>query len=207
MSDLDKLLAAGAVSTVEQIMGDVPQPPAASFTLARLDNSPQPIQPGIYDSNFIEKIEVDPAGCWVWLASKLGNGYGRYRYDGKAGYAHRYAYSRAYGEVPLGQEVCHRCDNRACVNPAHLFAGTRQDNMRDMVSKGRGHWQRDPKRAREAGRRVGLLPNPRKLSDEDRRVIRYLLKRGAFVPDIAKVFGVHVSTVSSIEHERGCYVA
>jgi hypothetical protein len=161
-----------------------------------------------FEPRFIEKVNVDPGGCWLWLACKIA-GYGRYYRPNKGGpiYAHRYAYETAHGPIPEGMDVCHRCDVRSCVNPSHLFAGTRQDNMRDMVMKGRGHWQREPDKAKEQGRRLGLSlrgeSNPgAKLSAKDVEVIRYLIDRGAFISDIAAVFGVHKTTVSDIEHGR-----
>jgi HNH endonuclease len=154
---------------------------------------------------FAEKVDVEQGGCWLWLASKLPNGYGRFNWNGRSGYAHRFSWELYFGPIPDGVEVCHSCDNRACVNPCHLFLGTRKDNMRDMVAKGRGHWQRDPERAKEQGRRLGNSPqrhSSAKLSKEDVRVARYLLERGAFVPDIAACFGVHKTTISDIEHRR-----
>ena len=81
------------------------------------------------------------SGCWEWIGSKR-NGYGRMiigsRTDGtrRSASAHRVSYELLHGEIPAGMEVCHRCDNPCCVNPHHLFLGTRQDNIDDREKKG-----------------------------------------------------------------------
>lgn len=87
--------------------------------------------------------EYDEAsGCWEWIGSKRC-GYGRMiigsRKDGtrRSASAHRVSYELTYGEIPDGMEVCHKCDNPCCVNPNHLFLGTRQDNIDDRERKGR----------------------------------------------------------------------
>ena len=82
------------------------------------------------------------SGCWEWTGSTR-NGYGRIivgsRTDGtrRNESAHRVSYALNYGEIPEGYEICHKCDNPLCINPEHLFLGTRADNIADRERKGR----------------------------------------------------------------------
>jgi hypothetical protein len=93
---------------------------------------------------FWEKVDVlvDESSCWEWTAGKFSNGYGALWLDGKMQKAHRGAWTLVNGSIPKGEGhhgtcVLHRCDNRACVRPDHLFLGSNADNVRDMTKKGR----------------------------------------------------------------------
>lgn len=79
--------------------------------------------------------------CWLFTGSKI-RGYGQFHFNKKPTLAHRASYEIFVGKIPDGLWVCHKCDVRNCINPKHFFIGTRSDNMRDCVSKGRLYWQR-----------------------------------------------------------------
>jgi hypothetical protein len=96
-------------------------------------------------SNFVIDAE---SGCWNWSASLRRNGYGQIRCGDKNLYTHRASYEVHFGPIPDGMCVCHRCDNRKCINPAHFFLGTRADNNADRNAKGRQARGADAFRAR-----------------------------------------------------------
>lgn len=77
--------------------------------------------------------------CWEWTASICSGGYGNKRWNGKVEPTQRISWILAYGAIPDNLWVLHKCDNRKCVNPEHLFLGTQQDNIKDMIIKKRAN--------------------------------------------------------------------
>jgi hypothetical protein len=88
---------------------------------------------------FWSKVGRAESGCWEWQWSVFKQtGYGQFALDSKTPVnAHRMSWELVNGTVPSGLFVLHKCDNRKCVNPEHLFLGNQQDNMEDMAKKGR----------------------------------------------------------------------
>lgn len=87
-----------------------------------------------------------PDECWTWKGATTRGGYGHLKYQLGWVYSHRLAWELTQGSVPSGLKVLHRCDNRPCCNPNHLFVGTQAVNVEDMVAKGRqqrgeGHYR------------------------------------------------------------------
>jgi hypothetical protein len=133
-----------------------------------------------------EEIRKDASGCWIYEGYKNNTGYGRLCVNRKSILAHRLMYERTFGPIPNRLEVCHKCDNPACVNPDHLFLGTHLDNMRDMVNKGR--------EAHVMGEHSGNA----KLKESQVIQIYNMRNCGLSSSKIAILFGVGKSTIKRI---------
>lgn len=131
---------------------------------------------------FSAKVLKAPSGCHEWQSTIDRDGYGRFYFKGAQEKAHRVAFRLFVGE-PGALAVLHRCDNRQCVNPEHLFLGTLKDNVADMDAKGR------------RGTR-------NKLTREQRDEVRRLLASHS-QQAVAKRFGVDQTTISRIHLMKG----
>jgi hypothetical protein len=136
----------------------------------------------------------DPVtGCIEWTAGRNKAGYGRIN-RGRRGegtvLAHRLVWELKHGPIPPGMEVCHSCDNPPCCNEAHLFLGTHQDNVADMVAKDRG---KHPK---------GEVHGRAKLTEADVVEIRRRLAAGESQRKIAASFGITQGPVCCIKTGR-----
>jgi hypothetical protein len=127
-----------------------------------------------------------PGGCRLWVGYIQPNGYGYVNVGRHKSPAHRLALILSGVPVAAGMDVCHRCDVRNCVNPAHLYVGTRRQNMADCTARARHN---KPRGARHWAA---------KLSDQDVVAIRRRRLAGEKVTTLAEAFGVHYATISRI---------
>ena len=130
-------------------------------------------------------IPVPESGCWLWSGRLRGSVYGGVDVNGKCKSAHRVAYELAFGPIPEGMFVCHKCDVPICVNPAHLFVGTPKQNSEDMTAKQRQARGERLKHSRFTPRDVVLIRADR---------------RGGRV--IAKEYGVAKAAIDKIRSGR-----
>lgn len=140
---------------------------------------------------FIAKVNKDTeSGCWEWTAGCDREGYGLFKYKRATRRASRISWILYRGEIPNDLWILHKCDNRLCVKPSHLFLGTPSDNSLDREKKGRG---RDL---------VGENNGYSKLNDATVLQIRSLKASGVKQKDIAEQFGVTASTVSVVVNRK-----
>ena len=128
--------------------------------------------------------------CWIWNTCKTPRDYGKFVIDGICYKAHRIAYILFKGSISDDLLIRHKCDNPNCVNPYHLETGTKADNNRDTLERGRGN-------------RVKGEKHPgAKLKEDDVLEIRILFGFGFTCNELAKRFNVGSSAISSIKSGR-----
>lgn len=165
--DLSRFLEAGAKSSI-----------------AKYDRRGFPIRKDVFESKFVKSD-----GCWEWAGATNSSGYGSYGMR----LAHRVAFELYKSQIPDGASVCHTCDNRKCVNPDHLWLGSRKDNMRDCIQKGR--FSNPP-------RFVGSGHPEAKLTEEKVRQIRAAVQAGSKKRPLARFYGIDRGTLRSILEYR-----
>lgn len=138
------------------------------------------------EARFLKHVDKTET-CWFWTAATC-YGYGLFKVDGRLWKAHRVAYELWNGEIPAGLCIRHKCDVRSCVNPEHLETGTPQDNMDDMVKRGRHKCKR------------GETHGSAKLTDA--QVIDIRSRVGQLQQQIADEFEVSKSHICNIRNMR-----
>jgi hypothetical protein len=129
--------------------------------------------------------------CWEWAHSfRKGVGYGQFSYYGYAEFAHRVAWLLTNGPIKKGLQVLHKCDNRKCVNPNHLFLGTQRENIHDMINKKRDALFGDRNPSAKLTKKAVL--EIRKIRKTQKITIRR----------IAELYGVSYTTIWQILHKE-----
>lgn len=136
---------------------------------------------------FLNSIYKNKDHCWEWIGHRNKGGYGRIRRNNLDWTSHRYSWFIHFGEIPNNLFVLHKCDNRICVNPDHLFLGTHKDNMKDMSNK---------KRTRDQN---GSKHSCSKLNEFQVLEIRNRLSNGEEGKKLSIEFNVCPMTISNIK--------
>ena len=131
-------------------------------------------------------------GCMEWVGKSIGHGYGLICINDEMIRAHRLSYEIHNGEIPERMHVLHKCDNRKCVAPDHLFLGTNNDNISDRMAKNRSY---------HPPTGSGSKNFNSKLNEKDVKKIRKMLAKGITKAEIGRQFNVTQENISFIERE------
>lgn len=140
-------------------------------------------------NRFYSNIIINGNGCLEWKGTIKSNGYGQFKcLNKKWNHAHRYSYEFFIGSIPEGMCVLHSCDNRKCVNPVHLWLGTKKDNTQDMFKKNRNGYvgSKGEKNARA------------KLKEQDIKKIRASYSQTMNCTELSKIYGTSISAIDRI---------
>lgn len=156
--------------------------------MAKTGPKPKPLA-----ERFWNKVQKGP-GCWEWTGSVNNHGYGKIgRPGGNPRLAHRVSWELAYGPIPPGLWVMHRCDNSRCVRPSHFRLGTQSDNMKDCYAKGRGGCQKDPSIIAR-----GSAHYKATITEADVLAIRVAMKEGGCARELAAKHNLSTSSIYAI---------
>ena len=135
-------------------------------------------------ARFWAKVEKTDT-CWLWRGPLLKTGYGSFNIKPKTHRAHRIAWLLTNGPIPDGVDVCHTCDVRPCVRPAHLWLGTRAENLQDASNKGRM-----------------AKPNAKLTAIQAQTILNRYAAGGITLLALANEYGVALTTVHHIIRRR-----
>jgi hypothetical protein len=142
---------------------------------------------------FVQSVDIKaPDKCWEWKKSCASSGYGNWYWDKKAGGAHRESF-KLFEKFDLELSVLHKCGNRKCCNPEHLYAGTQKQNVKDTRDHGR--YSPPPYKRGEA---VGTS----KLTEDIVRKIKIDLKNNKSLKELADKYNVTVQCICLIKKEK-----
>ena len=151
---------------------------------------------------FWSKVKVTgPNDCWEWQASLEENGYGKFGVPGGWDRAHRVAWRLCRGPIPRKKCVLHTCDNRICVNPGHLYLGTKKNNAEDREARGRGNHATGLRHGRHThpGQTAGSRNGRAKLTEKDvAELLRRHFKQGRKKADLARDYDLSKTAVGQI---------